>query len=502
MTATGSRTRQAALRDPMRSAGGLHVTGRLRRGVAEFLRLPLLMIFAFCVAGVLVALLDASADERAPLREIAAALVPDEGSIEFVSAVATSVVTVTSITFSVLLLAVQQTSQALTAVVFDQFLRRTANQVYFGFFVGTSAFCFLILGPARRDPAPVYGAAITLVLAVVALVILLLLIHGTIDQMRPQSVVRSIHELALRARERELVLLCRTRAERTSEPSGRERGVTVYDSGYVVSVDVDALARVAAEAGDDVEIIVRGALGDYLVFGDVTALIAGVDADDDSWDDAVREAFELNDIRDVDVEMGYATGQLNNIAWAASSSSQQSPQTAITAVRALRDLLARCLAGGERDRVSREDLEDGEDWQDREGGAGRPGEPSVVPVVYVDGAASRIVGALAAVVIATAESRQVHTCAETLRAFTGTIARLRTERDRAVVGTALDSVLPAVIQHAEAPELAETLRELERVLREHDYDVSRVAQVRDLLSQATARLLPKASDEPQAAHPR
>jgi hypothetical protein len=32
--------------------------------------------------------------------------------------------------------AVQQTASSLTPVVFDQFLRRTSNQVYFGFFIG------------------------------------------------------------------------------------------------------------------------------------------------------------------------------------------------------------------------------------------------------------------------------------------------------------------------------------------------------------------------------
>jgi uncharacterized membrane protein len=323
MTATGERKlRKAALYDPLRSSGGLHEAGRLRRGIAEFLRLPLLITLVFCLAGVLVAVLDVTAGKGTPLRGVAAAMVPGDNAFEFVSAVATSVVTVASITFSVLLLAVQQTASSLTAVVFDQFLRRRANQIYFGFFVGLSAFSFLILGITRADPAPVYGAAITLVLTVVALVLLLLLIHGTIDQMRPQSVVRSIHELALRARERELILLGRTRAQRQSNPGTKERAVTVPDSGYVVSIDVDKLARTAAAAGDDVEVIAEGTLGCYLMFGDVAARLVGVAPDDGSWDNAVRAAFGLDDIRDVRVESGYATDQLENIAWVAASSAQ------------------------------------------------------------------------------------------------------------------------------------------------------------------------------------
>lgn len=150
--------REAALKDPLRSSGGMHEANRLQRGIAEFLRLPLLITAGFCVVGVAVSVLDASSSSHGGFRAGAESLVPSAGAVEFVSAVATSLLTVTSITFSVLLLAVQQTASSLTPVVLDQFLRRKPNQAYFGFFVGASAFTFLVLGLAREDPAPIYGA--------------------------------------------------------------------------------------------------------------------------------------------------------------------------------------------------------------------------------------------------------------------------------------------------------------------------------------------------------
>jgi hypothetical protein len=153
MARRGKPTLQdAALRDPLRSSGGLHEAGRMRRGIAEFLRLPLLITAGFTVAAVLVGVLD-GAGEGAPLRDVATAVVPGAGATDFISAVATSLMTVTSITFSVLLLAVQQTASSLTPVVFDQYLRRRSNQAYFGFFVGVTAFAFIVLGLARR-PSP------------------------------------------------------------------------------------------------------------------------------------------------------------------------------------------------------------------------------------------------------------------------------------------------------------------------------------------------------------
>jgi uncharacterized membrane protein len=471
------RQREAALRDPLRSSGGLHVSGRLRRGVAEFLRLPLGITAGFCALGIVVSLSDMGADENSPLRALALAIVPASAATGFVVAVATSLMTVTSITFSVLLVAVQQTASTLTAVVFDQYLRRTTNQVYFGFFVGLTGFSFIVFGLARDRPAPVYGAVITLVLTIGALVVLLLLVHSTVDQMRPQSVVRSIHELALRARERELVLLGRTRPQPTSDAGRPGRDVRVLDSGYVVAIQLDTLGRVAAQAGADVEIIVAARLGDYVVFGDPIARLVGAQSEDGRFDDAVLSAFQLDDIRDVEVESGYAIDQLGNIAWAASTSAVQSPDTSVTAIRALRDLLGRWLIAGER----------------------HPPGSSQLPIVYRDGVIEHVLVSFATLIVASSESRQAQTCAEVLRAFARLAPRLGTDENRALFESALNSALPAVIQHAELPPLTDALGQLERVLTENGRDASQVRKVRGALREATRRLVPKPSDEPESS---
>lgn len=475
-------SRDAVFADPLRSSGGLREASRLQRGIAEFLRLPLIMTAGFALAGMLVSVLDA-ASRTGPVRRVAEAIVPGSGATNLLSAVAPSLLTVTSITFSVLLVAVQQSASSLTTVVFDQFLRRRPNQLYFGFFVGLTAFTFLVLGLSRTKPAPVYGAVITLILTVGALVVLLLLIHSTIDQMRPQSVVRSIHELALRAREHELDFLGRTRPERRTSQDEPERRVRVGDSGYVVSIDVGRLARVAERTGHDGEIVVHGRLGEYVIFGDTVAVVVGADRDDDRFDEEVLEAFRLDDLRDVDGESGYAIDQLENIAWASGTSANQSPYVATTAIRALRDLAGRWLIAGERDRshlTSRQEE---------------------APVVYRDGAVERIAAALATLVIGTAESRQEQTCAELLHAFADLVPRLENDADRRAFGEALDSSLPAIIQHADHPRLREALAALVGELDREGYDTSRVREVQDLLTEARLRLLPKGSDEPEAAHP-
>ncbi|WP_295126676.1 DUF2254 family protein [uncultured Leifsonia sp.] len=467
----------------MRASGSLHKRGRVRRGLIEFLRVPLLIAVGFCIAAVVIGWADSARVLPPLLRGMLDHVVPSREAVSFISAVATSLMTVTSITFSVLLIAVQQTASSLTPVVFDQYLRRTSNRVYFGFFVGATAFAFILLATARQKPAPELGAVVTLVLTLVALVALLFLIHSTVDQMRPQSVVRSIHELGLRARQRELRLLGRCRVRSEVAEGAPVRAVRSPDSGYVVSIDLDRLARVAEEAGDEGEVVVTGHLGQYILFGEVIAEVTGLASDDDGADREVVGAFELGDVRDVDAEGGYAIDQLENIAWATGSSAIQSPSTSASAIRAIGDLVARWLESGERDRSPEATRE------------------TVLPVVYEDGATDRGISALAAITLAATESSQAQTAAELVRAFALIAPRLESDDDRAAFTGALDACLPALAQHGSLPALMAALRGLSAEMSRAGMDASHVDETSALLTRSASQLQPKPSSEPSATHP-
>ncbi|MGN6444049.1 DUF2254 family protein [Amnibacterium sp.] len=470
--------------DPLNPPSAPKTRSRLSRFVAEFLRLPLLMMAGAAVLAVLVSIADAHAAPGVPWRKVAEVVVPGKDAQSFLSTVATSLMTVTSITFSVLVVAVQQTASSFSAVVFDQFLRRRANQIYFGFFTAITMFTFVVLGLARPHPNPVYGAVVTLVLVVVGLVVLLLLVHGTVDQMRPQTVVRFIHDLALEARQRELELLGRTRAHRRTDPATRSRIVRLDDNGYVTRIRVDALAAIAKRIGDDAEVIVDAALGRFVVYGDPAVHLVGVDADSDRWDDDVRRAFALDDIRDVQIETGYAIDELSNIAWTNATSAKQSPNAAVAAIRSLEDLAGRWLIAGERDRSEISLRRDSS------------------PVVYKDGAVEQVLSALAASIVATAESRQADTCAEILFAFAGLAPRLRTADDRTAFDRALTTSLPAVVQQIELPRLADALQELDAVLDGDGETGRRVRRARELLAAANDDLAASSRASEGKAHPR
>ncbi len=109
----------------------------LRRAFGEFLTIPVLEVVAFCLLSWAAYLFDSSAPKRGQwgfLRHALDSYIGSPGNAtNLLETVATSLITITSITFSILLLAVQQSSAALTNQVVDQFLRRRSNQWFFGF---------------------------------------------------------------------------------------------------------------------------------------------------------------------------------------------------------------------------------------------------------------------------------------------------------------------------------------------------------------------------------
>ena len=467
---------QTSGKEPLRVRRGVRrVKARWQRSIAEFLRVPFALLAAFILLAVgSIALDTIRLPVLAGVHDTISRMLPKDSVSTLLTSIATSVVTITSITFSVLLLAVQQTASSFTPVVFEQFLRRRTNQVYFGFFVGLSFYCFLVLAVLRPDKNPAFSALVALALTLVAFIMLVLIIYGTVDQMRPGTVIRSIHQLAMKARGAEDALLARTRRE----PRLDADGMTVHatESGYVVEIDLDLLGEAAATCPGEAEIVLEVQLGSHVVFGDAvaTAVCPG-QPDADKTRSAVLAAISLDDLRDIDVDAGYGVDEMHNIAWAAGSSAHHSPETALTAVAALRDLLARWIA------VSGSERERGDE----------------LPVVYRDGVLAQAVDALASIGLVTAESREHQTCAEVLTAFAASLPRMPAG-EQGLLDDAVRRVLPAVVEHAYSKQLDHALTDLARSLSHAGLDetAGRVDQAAGQLRESTRRILPKPSEHP------
>ncbi|MGC1215481.1 MAG: DUF2254 family protein [Micromonospora sp.] len=400
---------------------------RLVRAVREFAIVPLLVVLAFLVLAVVSILADQShALGVDRLRSALHQLIGKEAATSALQAVATGLVTVTSITFSVLLLAVQQTATSLSPVVFDQFVRRRANQLLLGFFVGLTLYAYVVMTAVPGDTSPIIGAAVATLLTAVALMGLLVLVYTTIDQMRPVNVLRQIHDRTLRAREREIDLIRRTRRQEAS-PHPVTATYRSTTTGYVTRIDLTRLAA-ALRRIPSAEIRLQVALGEHLAYGDIVATIR----DDDmrraeSLADEVRGAMVIGAAPDLDNDATTGIDQLGNIAWTSGSTAKQNPEVARQALHAVQDIAARWITGAQ---------------------PGTDDEPPLA-IVYPDDDLDRLLDVLYSLLVAAHESHQHMAAARVLEAYrallcqAGPEATRRLRADLSVAEPLLDALPPS-----------------------------------------------------------
>lgn len=410
----------------------------------EFLGLPCLVVAGYgLLAAASVAVDRTSPQWLHPLLTLLGGFISKGAAANLLSAVATSVVTITAITFSVLLLAVQQTAAAMTPVVFDQFLRRRTNQLYLGMFVGLSVYAFVDLATIKPSVVPVFGASLALGLTILSLFALMLLIFSTVEQMRPSSVLQVIHDHAMRARAAEFALFTRTRRTSAFGGNGDGAGDTAIHAerdGYVTRIGLKATAE-AVSAIPEAEVRLLITLGSHVAFNQPIATVrAHEPVLADSGADAIRRAVRLDRHRDLDTDASFAVTELGNVAWTGISSAKHNPQMGREAIDRLSDLLAR--------------------WShEQDFGRRVPGGGSAargLPIVYQDTDVEHLIETIVGLLVVSAESAQPDTAAYIIRAISTGLPDLAPQ--------ALDGIQQALIATLPAVEEQVLTRPLQRAL--------------------------------------
>ncbi len=401
----------------------------VRRSFRQFLALPLATVLGFVGLNALVYLADNSwSGGLHPTGfQWLGELLGDSAALgSLLTTVASSIITVTSITFSLLLIAVQQGASSLTAQVTDQFMARRTNQFYFGYFVGLSVFVLMTLVTNTGFHRPVFGTTLALLLTTSALCLIIVMIYNTIDQMRPAQIIQFIHGRVLEARAADLDLLATTR--RTSRDGWPVvASVRSRESGYVIGIDPTRIAKaVERHAKGVVEIEFDIAVGAYRAVHDPLLKVRcqpGVALHTDvraSIVDETLAALDYDDGRDLKHDAAYGLHQLATIAWTSVSTSKSNPSPGISVIQALRDIIAQ--------------------WSDSETEAR---EDVASFIVYRDATPTVATDALEAVIVVASESIQPQTLAEavtTLAILLRHVGQPTAERLADVANRALSSL--------------------------------------------------------------
>lgn len=266
--------------------------------------------------------------------------------------IASSMMTVVSVVYSILLVALSLASMQFSTRVLRQLVRDPVSQVTLGIFVGTFLYCLLVLRVVQTSPEPFvpsYAVGGGIVLALVAMGQLVYFIHHIVHFIQANFLVEQI------ALETEAVIdevmPASPPADAASLPEGwitlPRHAVAADRSGYVQILDVDALADVARALGGVV--VVRTTVGHFATEGLTVAEVHAERAPDAEQVDTIHRAFDVGPIRTMQDDAEWGIRQIVDIALKAISPAVNDPSTAATCI----DHLGRLLVRASRRHVSR-----------------------------------------------------------------------------------------------------------------------------------------------------
>jgi uncharacterized membrane protein len=263
------------------------------------------------------------------------------------SAIATSIMTVVSIVFAILLMTLTLASTQFSPRILVSFIRDRATQWTLGVFLGTFSYCMAALPAARSLPTafvPVVTVTGAMLLALVAVGWLIFFIHHISEAISVNHIVDRI------ARETELVI-----DELMPYPRGRleplspappldpdDTPVLNQCSGYIRFVDIQRLLYLAKSW----RILIRldRGVGQFVPAGVPLLWVSREDRINPVRAAELVSAFDIGPTRTLQQDVEFGVIQIVDIALRAISPAVNDPSTAISCIDQLSCILIRWLS--------------------------------------------------------------------------------------------------------------------------------------------------------------
>lgn len=271
-----------------------------------------------------------------------------DGSRAMLSAIATSMVTVAGVVFSITIVTLSLTATEYSPRVLRNFMRDAPTQVVLGVFVGVFAYCLVVLRTIRGGDEGEFIPSLAVLgglgYAFVGIGVLIYFIHHVALSIQAASILSRIAADTQAAIDH---LFPQELGRPLPEETGEVRlpatwhVVPARRSGYVESIDADALLRQACARGTVVRLRVQ--VGQY-VSEATPVLEAGAGEEPVDGLDRLGDCVVIGRQRTVDQDAAFGLQQLQDVALRALSSAVNDPATACMCINELGRLLAR-LAG-------------------------------------------------------------------------------------------------------------------------------------------------------------
>ena len=312
---------------------------------------PLAAVIAGVLLGIVLPELDRAIDESLP-DDLAALLFGGgtEAARAVLSAIAGSLITATSLTFSLTVVALQLASSQASPRLLRMFASDRMVHATLALFLGTFAYALAVLRTVSNDDGepfvPRIAVTVASVLTLASVIMLTFFLAHLARQLRVSTMLRDVHAETHRA----IRLAAETRepaADRAPElPATGRRVVVAPRSGFITGVDRQGIIQLAVQH----DLVVRELrpVGSSVIEG--SQLVewwmanpgSSLDAEtSDRVDDALAGTFRVDYERTATQDLGFGLQQLVDVAVRAVSPAVNDPTTAVHALSHLSAVLAK-----------------------------------------------------------------------------------------------------------------------------------------------------------------
>lgn len=270
------------------------------------------------------------------------------------STLAGSMITVTSLVFSLTILALTVAAQQLGPRLLRSFVRDRITQIVLGVFLSTFVFALLVLRSVNdaggEHFVPYCLLAAALVLAIMSLGALIFFMHHIANTIQADTVIANVTKDLLGVLARTFPEAADTRpcdgggADTASVRAAvRDKGcvVTASKSGYVQIIDYDGLVEIAAER--DLCIVLPSRSGHFVISGSNLAFVAAAEAVGNDVVEAVRNGILTGARRTPAQDLEFLIANLVEIGVRALSAGVNDHYTATACIDRLCEALAEVL---------------------------------------------------------------------------------------------------------------------------------------------------------------
>jgi uncharacterized membrane protein len=259
-----------------------------------------------------------------------------EGARSLLSTVASSMITVAGVVFSITIVALTLASNQFGPRLLRNYMSDLGNQITLGTFVATFLYCLIVARTVRSGDGafvPQISVTVAILLAIASLAVLIFYIHHISQMIQPANVIAAVGAELDRVIDDVYPPPGDDTADEPPDDVSAPADAVVVpapERGYVQAIDCPALVRAAAR--HDVAIEVLPAIGEYVLAGQALARVWPARRAGDDVARAVRSACVLGQRQTRAQDVGFAVEQLVQIAVRALSPAMNDPFTAMASI--------------------------------------------------------------------------------------------------------------------------------------------------------------------------